>query len=114
MGPYIYPLHWVVAPRGDDGRELQLGLETSLFIAHLGHFHFHSFLLLSFLFFFVFFHSCRFHAQVFGRTLMHEFHVFYSHTEWNLLSSLFWIDFVLVGIVLSKLNTMKILMFTYL
>ena len=25
---------------------------------------------------------------VFGRTLMHELHIFYSHTEWNLFSSL--------------------------
>ena len=28
--------------------------------------------------------SCCSHARVFGRTLLHEFHIFYSHTEWNL------------------------------
>ena len=36
---------------------------------------------------FVLFHSCCSHEQVFGRTLVHEFPIFYSHTEWNLLSS---------------------------
>ena len=33
----------------------------------------------------VLFQSCCSHAQVFGRTLVHEFHFSYSHTEWNLL-----------------------------
>ena len=30
--------------------------------------------------------SCCSHAQVFGRTLVNEFHIFYSHTKWNLYS----------------------------
>ena len=29
--------------------------------------------------------SCCSHAQVFGRTLVHEFHIFYIRTDWNLL-----------------------------
>ena len=33
----------------------------------------------------VLFQSCCSHAQVFGRTLVHEFLFSYSHTEWNLL-----------------------------
>ena len=33
----------------------------------------------------VLFQSCCSHAQMFGRTLVHEFHFSYSHTEWNLL-----------------------------
>ena len=33
----------------------------------------------------VWFQSCCSIAQVFGRTLVHEFHFSYSHTEWNLL-----------------------------
>ena len=50
-------------------------------------FHIHSPLLTLFLCFIVLFQSCCSHAQVFGKTLMHEFPIFYSHTEWNLFSS---------------------------
>ena len=32
-------------------------------------------------------HSCCSHAQVFGKTLVHEFLISYSHTEWYLLFS---------------------------
>ena len=49
-------------------------------------FHFHSSLLTSC--FYVFLHSCCSHAQVFGKTLVHEFHISCCHTEWNMLSSL--------------------------
>ena len=31
------------------------------------------------------FHSCCSHARVFGKTLVHEFHISYSNTEWYLL-----------------------------
>ena len=34
--------------------------------------------------FFVLFRSCCSHARVFGKTLVHEFPVSYSHTEWYL------------------------------
>ena len=37
---------------------------------------------------FVLFHSCSSHAQVFGKTLVHESHISYIRTEWNFLSSL--------------------------
>ena len=37
--------------------------------------------------FFVLFHSYCSHAQVFGRTLVHEFPISYSHTEWYLFFS---------------------------
>ena len=37
--------------------------------------------------FFVLFHSCCSHAQVFGKTLVHEFLISYSHTEWHLFFS---------------------------
>ena len=37
--------------------------------------------------FFVLFSSCCFHAQVFGKTLVHEFRISYCHTEWFLLFS---------------------------
>ena len=46
----------------------------------------HSPLLAFFLCFIVLFQSCCSHAQVFGKTLVHEFPIFYSHTKWNLLS----------------------------
>ena len=41
-------------------------------------------------YFYVLFHSCCSHVQVFLKTLVHEFHISYrySHTEWNLLASL--------------------------
>ena len=35
--------------------------------------------------FFIFFHSCCSHARVFGKTLLHEFHISDSHAEWYLL-----------------------------
>ena len=50
-------------------------------------FHIYSHLLTFFLCFIVLFLSCCSHARVFGKTLLHEFPIFYSHTEWNLLSS---------------------------
>ena len=37
---------------------------------------------LAFFYVFVLFYSCCSHVKVFGRTLVHEFHIFYSHTEW--------------------------------
>ena len=43
----------------------------------------HSFSLLTL--FSVFFLSSCSHEQVFGRTLSPEFHIFHSHTEWNLI-----------------------------
>ena len=46
------------------------------------------YLLFSYLYFYVLFHSSGSHGQVFGKILIHKFHISYSHTEWNLLSSL--------------------------
>ena len=60
---------------------------TSFFRVHCASFHNHSPLLIFFLCCIVLFQSCCSHAQVFGKTLLHEFSIFYSHTEWNLLSS---------------------------
>ena len=37
---------------------------------------------LTFFCFFVLFHSCCYHSRMFGKTLLHELHIFYSHTEW--------------------------------
>ena len=50
-------------------------------------FHNSSPLLTFFCCFIVLFQSCCSRAQVFWKTLVHEFPTFYSHTEWNLLSS---------------------------
>ena len=36
-------------------------------------------------FLFILFQSCCFHARMFGKTLVHEFYISYSHTEWYLL-----------------------------
>ena len=40
----------------------------------------------SYLCLFMLFHSCCSHARVFGKTLVHEFHISYSHTEWYILA----------------------------
>ena len=50
-------------------------------------FHIHSPFLTFFLCFIVLFQSCCPHAQVFGKTLVHEFPIFCTHTEWNLFAS---------------------------
>ena len=50
-------------------------------------FHIYSPLLTFFLCFIVLFLSCCSNARVFGKTLVHEFPISYSHTDWNLLSS---------------------------
>ena len=60
---------------------------TGLFRVRCTSFHIHFPLLTFFLCFIVLFQSCCSHAQVFGKTLVHEFPIFYNHTEWNLLSS---------------------------
>ena len=59
------------------------------FLVRCDYIHIHSPLLTFFLCFFILFQSCCSHAQVFGRTLVHEFPIFYSHTEWNLTTSLY-------------------------
>ena len=68
-----------------NGRDLVTGQD--FFFCVRGTFHVHSPILTLFLCFIVSFQSCCSHARVFGKTLMHEFPIFSSHTEWNLLSS---------------------------
>ena len=71
-----------------DGRsELQLGHRDFSF-CHLCSLYIHYSLLTIFLWVIVLFHSCSSHRQVFERTNVHEFHIFYCHTECNLLSLL--------------------------
>ena len=41
-------------------------------------------------------------AQVLGTALVHEFNIFYSHTEWNWLVSIFWDRFCFGWGVLLK------------
>ena len=53
---------------------------TFFFLALFTSFHTHSL----FFCFFVLFHSCCSHARVLGKTLVHEFFISYSHTEWYL------------------------------
>ena len=60
---------------------------TSFFRVSCTFFYIHYPLLTFFLGFIVLFQSCCSHGQVFGKTLVHEFPIFYSHTAWNLLSS---------------------------
>ena len=59
---------------------------TPFFLVSCTSFYIHSLLLTFFLCFIVLFKSCCSHAQVFGKTLGNEFPIYYSHTEWNLLS----------------------------
>ena len=57
----------------------------------------------SFVCFLILFHSCCSHAQVFGKTLVHEFPVSYSRTEWYLLFSLCdWQWIIINGALLNK------------
>ena len=58
------------------------------FVSPLFFVHTHAPLFTSFVCFFILFHSCCSHAQVFRKTLVHEFHISYSHTEWYLLFSI--------------------------
>ena len=57
------------------------------------------------------FQSSCFHAQVFGRTLVYEVHIFCGHFEWNLLFSDFWdrLCFVWPGWGATKLKTIIII-----
>ena len=61
---------------------------TSFIRARGVFFHTYASLLCVFVCLIVLFHSCCSHAWVFGKTLMHEFPVSYSHTEWYFLISL--------------------------
>ena len=60
-----------------------IGLKDFFFCGRFNSFHTHAFLL-TFFCFFVLFHSCCSYVRVFGRTLAHEFHLSYAHTEWYL------------------------------
>ena len=75
-------LSWVT-----DVTTLQSDWTGLLFSCRRYFFHIYSPLLTFFLCFIVLFPSCCSHARVFGKTLLHEFLISYSHTEWNLLSS---------------------------
>ena len=77
-------------PQRDCRSELQLGRCDYFFSCLLSSFYFNSFLLAFFLYFFVAFQPYYSHAQVFRRTLMHEFYIFYDHTVFNLLFLLSW------------------------
>ena len=52
-----------------------------LFVPAVLFFHTHASLLCVFVCLIVLFHSCCSNAQVFGKTLVHEFLISYSHTE---------------------------------
>ena len=57
---------------------------VAFFGAPFTSFHTHDSLLTFFVCFFVLFHSCCSHARVFWKTLLHKFHISYSHTECDL------------------------------
>ena len=72
-----------VEPQRDISSKLQLDCQDFFFLSTS--FYLYSFLLAVFLCFLVLFQSYCSHAEVFGRALVHEFPIFYSHTEWSLL-----------------------------
>ena len=77
----IHPLFRGVATPGEDRPELQFRpLRLHFVRARFTSVHAHASLLVFFSFS-VLFHSCCSHAQVFGKTLLHEFLISYSHTE---------------------------------
>ena len=61
--------------------------ELLLFRARCTSFHTHASLLTILFRFFILFHSCCSHAAGFHKTLVHEFPITYSHTEWYLCFS---------------------------
>ena len=67
--------------------------------------------------FFVLIHSCSSHAPVLQITLVHELHVFCTHTEWNLIvlfAFLRCLRSTLLGLEAPiKLNTIKIVIFRF-
>ena len=66
-----------------------IGRRDFFYSCQLYFFHTHASLLSVFVCLIVLFHSCCSRAWVFGKTLVHEFPVSYSHTEWYFLISLF-------------------------
>ena len=58
-----------------------------LFLCMLTSFHSHASLLTFFVRFDILCNSCCSHARVFGKTLVQEFHISFSHTEWYLFFS---------------------------
>ena len=67
-------------PRGKIGLSYSLGLWDFIFRARFTSFNAHASLLIFFSFF-VIIHSCCSYAQAFWKTLVHEFPISYSHTE---------------------------------
>ena len=59
-----------------------MAVRTYFFRACCASFHTHASFLAFFVCIFVLFHSCCSHALVFGKTLLHQLIMFYSHTEW--------------------------------
>ena len=80
-----------------------IGRRDFFFSCPLCFIHTHASLLTSFVFFFVLFHSCCSHAQVFGKMFVHEFPMYYSHTEWYLLFFILWRQWIIWnGALLNK------------
>ena len=52
--------------------------------------------------FFILFHSCCSHALVFGKTLVHEFPISYSHTEFYLVFFALWRQWIIGNGALSN------------
>ena len=78
-----------------------------IFHAHFTSFHTrHSFLLTSSVCLFILFHSCCSHTRLFGKTLVHEFPISYSHTEWYFFFDL-WKQWIIIGngALINKLKT---------
>ena len=70
---------------GRETRAMVYAVDTSPFFrVRFTSFHSHSSLLTFFFCFFVLFDYCCSHARVFGKTLVHEFYISYSYTDWYL------------------------------
>ena len=71
--------------KGTVGPSYDYSVGTFFFHACCTLYHIHCPLLILFLCNFVVFQCCSSRTQVFGRTRVHKFHIFYSNTEWSLL-----------------------------
>ena len=66
---------------GDGSPELQRSVRPSVLPSVF------TVLFLHFSSFFVLCHSCCYHSHVYGSTLLHAFHISYSHAEWYFIFS---------------------------
>ena len=75
---------------------------TSSFRTRCTTFYIHSSILIPSSYVSVLFHSCFSHLRVFGKTLVHEFYMFFSLTEWCIFSESWKISIMIMGKTIDR------------